>query len=205
MASVTGLGETNPADNVVTIPITSATGPTSDLAVTQAALSPAPGAVTFEVVVTNNGPNDAAQVTLTDVLPPGATLASIVPQGGTCGGTRRIACRLDLLAAGATWRITVALVDTRPAAVEHLVAVGSVFADPVLANNASQAAGVFSGPQSTDTDSDGMPDAWEALMGLSVTTADANGDADGDGISNIDEIEPAPTLVASTIASSPRA
>ncbi|MCW1921863.1 type VI secretion system tube protein Hcp [Luteolibacter arcticus] len=40
-----------------------------------------------------------------------------------------------------------------------------------------------------DTDSDGMPDAWESAYGLSAGTNDAAGDADGDGLSNLDEFQ----------------
>ena len=40
-----------------------------------------------------------------------------------------------------------------------------------------------------DSDSDGMPDAWESTYGLSVGANDAAGDADGDGLSNIDEFQ----------------
>ena len=38
-----------------------------------------------------------------------------------------------------------------------------------------------------DTDHDGMPDAWETLHGLNPLVADASGDPDGDGRTNIDE------------------
>lgn len=38
----------------------------------------------------------------------------------------------------------------------------------------------------TDTDQDGMPDYWETAMGLSTSTADNNGDPDGDGYTNLE-------------------
>lgn len=39
----------------------------------------------------------------------------------------------------------------------------------------------------TDTDGDGMPDAWEIKHGLSPTTANNNGDFDSDGFTNLEE------------------
>jgi type VI protein secretion system component Hcp len=40
-----------------------------------------------------------------------------------------------------------------------------------------------------DSDSDGLPDAWETTYGLSVGSNDANGDADGDGLTNLQEYQ----------------
>ncbi len=40
-----------------------------------------------------------------------------------------------------------------------------------------------------DTDNDGLPDAWEAAHGLSVGVNDANSDADGDGLTNLQEYQ----------------
>ena len=38
-----------------------------------------------------------------------------------------------------------------------------------------------------DTDHDGMPDAWERARGLNAGVADHNGDADGDGFTNLED------------------
>ena len=42
---------------------------------------------------------------------------------------------------------------------------------------------------SSDTDGDGMPDAWEVAHGLNPNLNDANSDPDGDGISNFTEFQ----------------
>lgn len=41
-------------------------------------------------------------------------------------------------------------------------------------------------PAAADSDGDGMPDAWEREHGVDPHVADANGDADGDGYTNIE-------------------
>lgn len=47
---------------------------------------------------------------------------------------------------------------------------------------------VETGTPCTDTDKDGMPDVWEALMGLDITdSSDRNGDLDSDGYTNLEE------------------
>lgn len=43
--------------------------------------------------------------------------------------------------------------------------------------------------QDADDDNDGMPDAWETLYGLDPLTNDAALDADGDGVTNLDEFQ----------------
>ena len=65
------------------------TPPPADLAVTKSD-SPDPvstgGVLTYTVVVSNNGPATAANVTMTDPLPPGTTFASCAISLGTCSG-----------------------------------------------------------------------------------------------------------------------
>lgn len=73
--------------------------------------------------------------------------------------------------ADATYRLTIAT---------------SAIADP--AGNALAAPWVFNFTVISDTDGDGMPDAWENANGLNAANAaDAAGDADGDGPTNLGE------------------
>ncbi|MFA7256541.1 MAG: choice-of-anchor Q domain-containing protein, partial [Kiritimatiellales bacterium] len=44
-------------------------------------------------------------------------------------------------------------------------------------------------PQDTDSDDDGMPNAWESTHGLDLSTNEASGDPDGDGLTNLQEYQ----------------
>jgi uncharacterized repeat protein (TIGR01451 family) len=81
--------------------------PLVDLAVTKTTATPTVTAgdrVSWDVVVTNDGPSTATQVTMTDTLPAPLTLISAVPTQGTCTG---LTCNLGTLARGASAQIVV--------------------------------------------------------------------------------------------------
>ena len=46
-----------------------------------------------------------------------------------------------------------------------------------------------SGDETTDTDNDQLPDAWETQFNLDPRLSDANGDPDGDGLTNLQEYQ----------------
>ncbi|MBA4323260.1 MAG: hypothetical protein C0408_10640, partial [Odoribacter sp.] len=54
-------------------------------------------------------------------------------------------------------------------------------------NNFHEAAIYGTNPNAPDSDGDQMDDGWELENGLNLNAADANGDLDGDGISNLAE------------------
>jgi len=53
--------------------------------------------------------------------------------------------------------------------------------------NALKSAPLQTRPAGWDTDGDGMPDAWEATLGLDPTVANNNGDFDTDGYTDLEE------------------
>jgi len=67
----------------------------------------------------------------------------------------------------------------------YLNATDSVISDFDYRNNT----GSSGTGSATDSDGDGMPDAWEASFGLAAGSNDANEDADGDGFTNLQEYQ----------------
>ncbi|WP_055490075.1 DUF11 domain-containing protein [Streptomyces sp. TP-A0356] len=115
---VTNPGSANPtftvlstqtAPNSSNIDATSCAAAPADLAITKS-VSPAsykPGdQITYNVTVTNNGPNDSSGYTVNDTLPLGLTNISTTTAGCTVSGTS-LSCTAGALAAGASRTITV--------------------------------------------------------------------------------------------------
>ncbi len=111
----------------------------ADLSVTQTASVPSvprSGTVVFTLTAKNNGPDNANNVTLTDVLPTGATLVSSVPAATTTSG-KSLTYALGTIASGATK--TIVLNVKAPATVGTLTNASTITqigaTDPVAANN----------------------------------------------------------------------
>lgn len=143
MASVdTTTPDSNTANDTSTTTATVATS--ADLAITKT--GPAAAAsntdVAYTINVTNNGPSDAANVTMTDVIPPNTTFVSITPSAG-CTGTTTVTCNLGTLAAGATqpFTLVVHIVAGTPngTVISNTATVDSTTADPNGANDAATA------------------------------------------------------------------
>jgi uncharacterized repeat protein (TIGR01451 family) len=64
------------------------------------------GQLTYSIVVGNNGPDAATQVTLADPLPAGTSFVSVSTSQGSCTGGALITCNLGTIAKGATVTIT---------------------------------------------------------------------------------------------------
>jgi uncharacterized repeat protein (TIGR01451 family) len=70
--------------------------------------------LTYRLVVTNHGPNDATQVRLEDLLPEGATYVAVEVADGACTyGGRNVACDLGTMPVGAR-RVVVLKVQLGP-------------------------------------------------------------------------------------------
>ena len=107
--------------------------PVADLAVTKAdAPDPvrAGERLTYTLSVTNEGPQAAREVRLTDALPAGVTIGTYEPSQGACELEQRIlACELGPLDAGQTATVTVAVVPERAGEITNTVRVGGNVSD----------------------------------------------------------------------------
>jgi uncharacterized repeat protein (TIGR01451 family) len=102
-------------------------------------------ALTYTIVATNNGPQDATGVTVTDLLPADVHFNSVSSTQGTCtrsttthspkGGT--VTCSLGGLASGTSATVTIVVKATKPEMLTNTASVMGDQTDPNLANNSS--------------------------------------------------------------------
>jgi uncharacterized repeat protein (TIGR01451 family) len=116
--------------------------PLIDLAVTKVG-SPNPvevgSNITWTMVVTNNGPDTATGVTISDPMPAGNTFVSATTSQGSCTGGAILQCNLGTIAAGASVTITLVTTPTAVGTVTNTVTVVGNEAETNTANNTASA------------------------------------------------------------------
>jgi uncharacterized repeat protein (TIGR01451 family) len=137
----TATTDTNPANNSASS--TAAVSLPADLAVTKTA-SPGPYGtgqlITWTITVSNGGLSPAANTTVTDVLPPGATFVSAVASVGSCSGTTTVTCNLGTLNVGANATITLkANLPPTPGVVSNTATATTTTPDSNPANDSATA------------------------------------------------------------------
>jgi uncharacterized repeat protein (TIGR01451 family) len=114
--------------------------PSADLSVTKTD-SPDPAHVgqklTYTVAVTNNGPDQATGVILSDTLPKTTGFGSVSTTQGTCTRTKTgVMCNLGTLASGGTATVTIVVKPTQKGTITNTVTVAATSpTDPNTANN----------------------------------------------------------------------
>jgi large repetitive protein len=131
-----------PANNAATeTTAVTQTGTTADLSITKSD-SPDPAVagatLTYTIVATNNGPDDATGVTVTDVLPAGLDFVSATSAGADCqesGGM--VSCDVGNLASGASVTMKIKVTPTNEGTITNTASVGGDQTDPTPANNSA--------------------------------------------------------------------
>ena len=128
----------NNSVKVFTEVIAPADGPMADLSVMKND-DPDPATIgvpfTYTLTVTNNGPDTATNVIVTDTLPPGVSLGSATLTQGTCTGTREVTCQLGTLEAESVATVTLSVISTTAGGLANEVQVTSSAMDPKISNN----------------------------------------------------------------------
>ena len=110
----------------------------ADLAVTKTDNpdpAPAGGPLVYTLIVNNNGPTTANNVTLTDTLPAGVTFQSATPSQGTCSGTTTITCDFGAIFNGGTASVEILVVTSGAGTITNTASVTADETDPVPGNN----------------------------------------------------------------------
>jgi uncharacterized repeat protein (TIGR01451 family) len=111
----------------------------ADLAVTKTdnrtTAAPTGRNLTYTVTVTNNGPDSADGVVMTDTLPGTVTFVSSTPSVGSCSGTATVTCDLGTMANGGTATIDIVVKPTQVGSIVNTATVAATTTDPDLGNN----------------------------------------------------------------------
>jgi uncharacterized repeat protein (TIGR01451 family)/fimbrial isopeptide formation D2 family protein len=187
--------------------------PTADLEVVKTDLPDpvTPGsALTYTLVVRNNGPSVAANVVLRDPLPTGTAFTSIAAPGFSCstpaaGTTGDVVCTTATLAVGASTTVTltvqVAATLLDGAVITNAAAVRSDTVDLVPGNNTDREPTTVAAPTSVDLAIAKTDAADPVLVGANITytlTVRNDGPAAATGVTVTDTLPAGLTLVSAT-------
>ena len=205
--------DSNPGNNSSFV-TTTATG-SADVSIvkTAAAAAVAGSNLTYNINVTNNGPSDAASVTMADTLPPNTTFVSESQLTGpvfTCtnppsGGTGAVSCSIATLTAGtsATFAIVVQIAPATPVGPSSNTAtVTTSTADPTPGNNSSTAiTAIALATADLSITKTPAPGPYGTGLPLTYTIVVTNGGPNtAAGVTVTDTLPPGTTLQSSTPA-----
>jgi len=183
----------------------------ADLAVT---IADAPDPVTvggpplvYTIMVTNNGPSDAASPSMFVTLPPSVTFASVnAPPGWSCLGTVTCTASSLALSATATFTVNVTVKPTTPggATIMTTANAASAATDPNAPNNSAAATTSVLAPASVSATKQANPPFFETVVfTYTITLTNAGPGAQGDNAGNemTDQLPSTVTLLSASATS----
>lgn len=143
-------------------------------------------ALSFLLTVTNAGEDVMSSITVTDALPVGLTFeaAGSSPECTNTGGGV-VVCSVASMLPGAsrTFTVAVSVINAPVGALTNIAACATTNWEPNVVNNEDDAVALV-----LDSDSDTLPDYWEAENGLNPTnSADGTANSDDDEFTNDEE------------------
>ena len=113
-------------------------------------------ALTYTLTVTNGGPDDATNVTVTDILPASFTIGAITPSQGACDplvGTT-LTCNLGTIANGGNATVTIEATPTQTGIISNTAIVSGDQPDPDPTDNSSTESTTVEGSGTEPTEAD---------------------------------------------------
>jgi uncharacterized repeat protein (TIGR01451 family) len=203
-----------PANNTATAPTAVTTS--ADLAVTKTgpASANAGANITYTIGVTNNGPSDAVNVSLTDATPAGTTFVSLTQTAGptfTCtppaGSPPAFNCTIATFASGATatftYVVNVSSATPNGRVITNTAAVSSPTSDPAGANNTATTNATTGVSADVAVAKSGPLSAAAGTNATYTITATNNGPSDASNVSLTDATPANTTFVSMTQTGGP--
>jgi len=95
------------------------------------------GSLTYTITVFNASPSPVADVMVTDTLPAGVTLTSVIASQGSCAGTSSLTCWVGTLPTFGGAAVTVIVTPTATGVIHNTATVTSSSFDPSTTNNSA--------------------------------------------------------------------
>jgi glucose/arabinose dehydrogenase len=147
--------------------------PSANLSITKTA-SPNPAislaSLTYRIVVTNNGPSPATNVTVTDQLPAGPAFGSAIPSQGACSGTTTVTCNPGSIANASSATISITVTPQTVGQLSNSAGVVATENDPDTSDNSVAIQTAVNAPSSGPTMLDPNLSVHTLTTGLSQPT-----------------------------------
>jgi uncharacterized repeat protein (TIGR01451 family) len=132
------LGHLNPQTQESTIPFVGVQADLSILKTGPSGRQPTGRDMAYDLTVTNNGPDTAVDVVVTDTLPASVTFVSATPSQGSCAHAAGVVtCNLGTLGNGLSASIDIVVRPTQAGVITNNAGVTSQTSDPLAGNNTS--------------------------------------------------------------------